>query len=132
MSLPYTWEHPVGDLEPGLSLQLRQGALAGDVGARREVDGTWTKPIDLTTAVSVTVHVEPADGNQLAPKLARAATMVDATIGTVLLTWQAGDPAATAGIYRVWTVILWPGVRPQTAPGRAEDYFNLRVFAQRS
>jgi hypothetical protein len=127
-----SYEHPVGALEPPLRLELRQPATVGETGARREDDGSWTKPIDLTSAVSVTARLYML-GSDSSVDFSRDAVFIDRAGGAVDVVWQSGDeldggPLSVPLAWRVLARISWPGNRPQDVPQRREDAFTLRVI----
>lgn len=124
---PTIYEHPLGDLEPPLTLTLTQPSVAGAVGATQLADGTWVKPVDLTNAVSVAVSVYTLGSDAIAELTRNATILTPRTLGRVDLIWQLGDPVFTVATYRVVARIIWAGTRPQTVPSRREDAFTLRV-----
>jgi hypothetical protein len=124
-----SYEHPAGALEPPMALELRQPATVGEANARRESDGSYTKPMDLTNAIAVTALVY-AIGTDNVLDFSLSTAFVDRKAGAVDVIWQPGDPIETPGVYRVVTSILWPGNRPQLVPQRREDAFALRVVEQ--
>jgi hypothetical protein len=85
-----------GDRLPALQMQLLDAAGA---------------PLDLTGA-SVTFRMRPSSGGAL--KVNAAATVVDATTGTVRYSWAAGDTDTVGGFVAEWACSYSGAV--QTAP----------------
>jgi hypothetical protein len=128
------YEHPAGSLEPPLQLELRQPATIREPGSRREDDGTWTKPIPLTAAVSVTARlfeITATPALDTTVDFSRDLVFIDRQQGQCNLVWQSGDdttgPVSVPRSWRLTVRINWPGDRPQDVPQRREDAFTIRV-----
>ncbi len=117
------YEIPRGDLEPPFEPRLLQPATAGDADAFTLDDGSWVKPVNLTSAERVWLIVRPVTGD--GPRLRREATFLDRAAGKLRLAWQPGD-TDIAGGYLVQAEIRWAGDRPQTVPSRGRG-FPLRI-----
>lgn len=85
-----------GDLEPEITGQLLQNAVA----------------VDLTTATSVEFHMEDVDG---VVKVNAAASIVTALEGRVKYEWVGTDTDTAGKFFGEWEVI-WPTARPSTFP----------------
>ena len=87
-------------------------------------------PIDLSTATAVYFIMRPVGGGSA---FRSAATVVDATAGTVKWAWTTtGAPwnsssgqTYTVGTYDQEWEIMWPSSRPQTVP--SADYNTISI-----
>lgn len=91
----------VNDLEPPLSGTVKDGA----------------KGVDLTSATSVTAHIQKPNGVVFSRPVTRLDQVL--TRGSWTMAWQTGD-LNVPGRYSAEIEVVWPGVRPQT--------FGLAVF----
>lgn len=89
------------DLEPPFSAILYDGT-----------DETTRVPVNLSAATSV-VFIMKRKGSLIINR--RAMTVVDASAGSVSMSWQSGDTSLT-GAHQAEIEVSWPGARPQTFP----------------
>lgn len=93
---PFTLK--VGDLLPDLRVVLRDADSVA---------------VDLSGATGVEFHMRPMAGMS-GPTIIRAAQVVDALAGLVLVSWSAGD-TDVAGLYEAEFQVTWSG-KPYTFP----------------